>query len=143
MAESAKALGFQVGLEPQKRHPREPFNYGRLRILLKDKENRPTNSKITSRIALLNAISKGYLAAVENMVDPDGRIAKYSKFARSEISVRVPRAASPAPPPARNLAAPLRLPQSLATHIVPTPVISAVPTKAGKPKKKKKKTIRG
>jgi signal recognition particle subunit SRP19 len=46
IADAAQMLGLQVGLEPEKLHPKDWANPGRVRVLLKNEDGKSMNPKI-------------------------------------------------------------------------------------------------
>ncbi|KAJ3262231.1 hypothetical protein HK103_002644 [Boothiomyces macroporosus] len=88
MGQAAKLLGYDVALELNKRHPRDPFTFGRLRIKFKNDDGAPFISDITNKRELLIRIAEKIPEALEKMDDPEG---KNKSFADSSRSVLPPR----------------------------------------------------
>jgi signal recognition particle subunit SEC65 len=86
MVTAAQKLGFEVGLEPSKRHPRDPFNFGRLRIRFKQ-NGKLMNPKIDTKTKLYTLIAKGMADAIKDTPDEDGNVAKYASHARSVLNI--------------------------------------------------------
>ncbi|KAJ3325205.1 hypothetical protein HDV06_004995 [Boothiomyces sp. JEL0866] len=88
MGQAAKLLGYNVALELNKRHPRDPFTFGRLRIKFKDENGAPVISDITNKKELLIRLAEKIPEAMEKMNDSEG---KNKSFADSSRSVLPPR----------------------------------------------------
>ncbi|KAA0162643.1 hypothetical protein FNF27_07772 [Cafeteria roenbergensis] len=62
LAEAALLAGYPreggIVIEPRKRHPRDFFSEGRIRIRLKDEEGKPVVEGITTKQQLLEALAK-------------------------------------------------------------------------------------
>jgi signal recognition particle subunit SEC65 len=86
MVTAAQKLGFDVGLEPSKRHPRDPFNFGRLRIKFKQ-NGKLVNPSIDTKTKLYTLIAKGMADAIKDTPDEDGNVAKYAAHARSVLNI--------------------------------------------------------
>lgn len=85
IVKAAKLLGYKVGFEPLKRHSRDPFNYGRIRIKFKD-GNQYLLPNITTKSQLYSAVASKVPEAKELLQDLDGKIEKYAQYARGIIS---------------------------------------------------------
>lgn len=130
MAKAAELLGLSVVLESEKRHPRDPFTFGRLRVI------QNSRSGLRSKHLILVAISKKMEEAVGLVADEKGLIAAYAKFSLSELTLRPPDATSqstvsPAAASSSNVTTPISAP-------TPAPVQSSS-TSSSKTKKKKEK----
>ncbi|CAL5867057.1 uncharacterized protein PFLUO_LOCUS1269 [Penicillium psychrofluorescens] len=62
IADAAQTLGLQVGLEPEKLHPKDWANPGRVRVLLKNEDGKSMNSKIKNKHHLYILVAE-YLKA--------------------------------------------------------------------------------
>ena len=130
MAKAAELLGLSVVLESEKRHPRDPFTFGRLRVM------QNSRSGLRSKHLILVAISKKMEEAIGLVADEKGLIAAYAKFSLSELTPRPADAASqstvsPAPS-SSNLPTPISAP-------TPAPAPSSSTSSSSKTKKKKEK----
>jgi hypothetical protein len=127
MEEAARNLGLEVFLEAQKRHPKDSFTWGRLRI--------KRNSKVfKTKMELLARIASGVENVKDTMIDEEGKIANYSKHS---LSILGPR---PTPPVSAPLTAPNAVPPPKAAAVTAPQV--AAPKVAAKVKKEKKKVFR-
>ena len=52
--DAVRVLGLNAGLEPEKLHPKDWANPGRVRVLLKDETGRPANPKIKNSTCTLH-----------------------------------------------------------------------------------------
>ena len=142
MVTAAQKLGFDVGLEASKRHPRDPFNFGRLRIRFKQ-NGKLVNPKIDTKTKLYTLIAQGMADAVKNTPDEDGNIEKYSRHARSVLNIPPLSKEEPASSEIPAIEArPQNLPNTtpqFSTASAP----STSKTAAKKKKKEKKRMIRG
>ncbi|KAJ3276720.1 hypothetical protein HDV01_002773 [Terramyces sp. JEL0728] len=92
MGQAAKLLGYNVALELNKRHPRDPFTFGRLRLQFKNDSGAPFISDITNKRELLIRLAEKMPEAINVMNDSEG---KNRNFADASRSVLPPR---PEPP---------------------------------------------
>ena len=127
MAEACAILGLKVLLESEKRHPKDPFTFGRLRVQL-DK-NHPT---IKSKHDLLVAIAEKFHDVTIN--DPDGKMKSYIEYSLSTLSPPPPKKIEQETPLGSS-AAPSSPPKETTTQAEPS-------SSKKKAKKEKKKIIR-
>ncbi|KAI8915756.1 signal recognition particle, SRP19 subunit [Gorgonomyces haynaldii] len=73
MAEAAKRLGYGVQFEPQKRHPRDPLVFGRLKIVKAGK----------SKKQVMKEIAFAYPTMVLELSDP--KVKEMAEHSRSQI----------------------------------------------------------
>ena len=70
IADAAKAAGFSIVFEPQKTHPADWANPGRVRVEFWDDKHRPTHRSIRTKNALLAHIGKYLRAHQTTFSDP-------------------------------------------------------------------------
>lgn len=85
MVETLKKLSIECVLESKKRHPRDPFTFGRIRVKL---------DGITKKQCLM-MIAKEFERVKGELIDKDGKIAKIDAASRSEL---LPWPEQPKPP---------------------------------------------
>ena len=132
MAKAAELLGFSVVLESEKRHPKDPFTWGRLRIL--------QNSRYSNKHLILMAICRKMEEAVATISDDQGLIAEYVKYSLSEITPRPnshEETVAAIPPAVSSISRPV-----VSSNFRPTLSSSTPSTKPESAKSKKKKEKR-
>jgi signal recognition particle subunit SEC65 len=127
MAKAAELLGLSVVLESEKRHPRDPFSFGRLRVMQKN-----SLAGLKNKHQILVAISKKLEESVGLIPDEKGLIAAYAKFSLSELSPMP----DPLPEAASQTAGP---PVVSSSHNPNPPTVPASSSSSVKTKKKKEK----
>ncbi len=81
MHEALRQLGYAPIIEPDKRHPRDPFTYGRVRVLLKKNVG-----SIKSKKKLLIEMAKLMPKCKETLDAEDPNVKIYAANSRSELS---------------------------------------------------------
>lgn len=91
MAEAVAQLGLKVALEPDRRHPRDAFTFGRVRVQLYQSSGsrRPINPEFPTKKALLVRIASMLPTLEKEMVQMDGKVAAFAAASRSEISKNI------------------------------------------------------
>ncbi|KAJ3130539.1 signal recognition particle subunit [Nowakowskiella sp. JEL0407] len=102
MAEAVRTLQLNCIAEMSKRHPRDPFTFGRLRVQIKfdseagDAAGQAVRPNITSKKELLLAICRNYAAAENLLKENDPRIPAMAAASRSVISADIEKLANEA-----------------------------------------------
>ncbi|KAJ1558845.1 signal recognition particle subunit [Nowakowskiella sp. JEL0078] len=103
MAEVVRSLGLSCIFENGKRHPKDPFTFGRLRVQVRYGEGdgaalrgNPIQTNIRNKKDLLLAICKGLPVAEEALKASDPRIPTMAAASRSVISSTVEKMAQEA-----------------------------------------------
>ena len=87
MAESAKTLGLQVVLESKKRHPRDFFTFGRIRVKLTDEKGSFVSS-IKTKKQLMMEIAKNMTKCGETLEALDPKMKGYAETSRSVVQLK-------------------------------------------------------
>ncbi|TPX30642.1 hypothetical protein SmJEL517_g05838 [Synchytrium microbalum] len=89
MAEAVRRLNLSAVLEGDKRHPRDPFVFGRLRVQLRTQEGVAAHGAIRSKKMLLEAIARLVPEMSQLIKANDPRVAALAAQSRSELSAAV------------------------------------------------------
>lgn len=88
MAECCHRLGLSTVFEGDKRHPKDPLVFGRIRIkLFRDGGDKSTfiNTKFKTKIDVLKAISEVYEKIYKELIEDDDRVKSVIEQSRSKI----------------------------------------------------------
>jgi hypothetical protein len=132
MMETLKKLSIECVLESKKRHPRDPFTFGRIRVNL---------DGITKKQCLM-MIAKEFENVKGELDDADGKMAMVDAASRSELLPWPEQPKPPAATPTRAIqpAQPVRPVQPLAqAKPVSSAMASAIAAQKKQDKKNKKK----
>ncbi|KAJ3080146.1 hypothetical protein HK102_003265 [Quaeritorhiza haematococci] len=89
MAESLRHLGLMGALEADKRHPRDPFTFGRIRVQLRTPDGRLCNPAVTNKRELLVRMAALLPQVEADLKKSDPRVTAMAAASRSEISKTV------------------------------------------------------
>ncbi|KAI9199466.1 signal recognition particle, SRP19 subunit [Polychytrium aggregatum] len=131
MFAAAQALNLPCMVENDKRHPRDPFAFGRLRVCLKDPQGHPVRAAIPNKIKLLSEIAQGYAAAQARVLAVDARMSDVASASRSQVSKSFLEAVVP------------QASSSSSSATAATPAGAAASPSGAKKQKIKRKVIRG
>jgi len=83
IAEAASSLGLPAALEPDKRHPKDPLTFGRVRVSLKHSNGILIKSDIPTKRILLKKIAE-ILPEIEKKLAGNPNLAGWAAASRSE-----------------------------------------------------------
>ncbi|KAH6594327.1 hypothetical protein BASA61_004034 [Batrachochytrium salamandrivorans] len=136
MADAIQRLGLAAMVEPDRRHPRDAFTFGRIKVQLRTPQGVPINPLYANKRALLIKIASMLPECAEALNQSDPRLAAIAAASRSELSKNVQDIAQTKPQKNAAIAGPS---QSVSENTSSASKESAAPLPSSKSSKKKRR----
>ncbi|KAJ3104947.1 hypothetical protein HDU97_008695 [Phlyctochytrium planicorne] len=86
LGECCKVLGLNTVVERNKRHPKDPLCFGRVRVQIKELTGQPIRAEIPNKKALILKLVSLYPEVKEAMIKADPRVESAAAALRSEMA---------------------------------------------------------